>query len=198
MAGFFLGVFTTLVVLALSILLFYWIKLKPVLKKVKNAMNELREPNLPLEKTDYKLQLKSLDGWKFDLVNSCKGKVVFLNFWATWCGPCQAEMPNIQNLYNHFKDNEDILILSVLRDKDPAKVREFLDKNNYSIPVYFVDGEIPEEFKVQAIPSTFVISRDGKILLRHLGAAKWDGFMFKDFLRSLVLPIGSTSFQAPL
>lgn len=188
MTGFFLGILTTIIVLTLSILLFYLIKIKPVMKKVKETLNDLKEPPISLQKTNYGLGLKSIDGWNFDF-NSAKDKVIFLNFWATWCGPCRAEMPSLQNLFDQIKDNPNILFFLVSRDEDRTKVKKFMDEYSYTMPVYFVEGELPVEFDSKAIPATFVINKNGEIVLNHIGVAKWDSKSFVDFIKALAIKI---------
>jgi len=131
---------------------------------------------------DYSWSYRALDG-KEILFSESKGKVVFLNFWATWCGPCKAEMPNIQSLYDSLK-NEDIVFLLV-SNEDEETVRKFLDKKQYTFPVYLRDKEVPEVFKTRGIPATFILSREGSVVFKHVGAAKWDDESCLSFIRSL-------------
>ena len=104
-----------------------------------------------------------------------KGKTVFLNFWATWCPPCKAEMPDIQALYEDWEENEgDLIILGVARpnttgnpaDKegDEAYIADFLEENGYSYPVLMdVEGLAFYEYGIRSFPSTFLISPDGTV-----------------------------------
>ncbi|MDF2586734.1 MAG: hypothetical protein K0S41_575 [Anaerocolumna sp.] len=105
-----------------------------------------------------------------------KGKVIFLNFWATWCGPCQREMPDIQELYEQFGENsEDVIILGVAnpssdnypnnQDEDKETIIKFLDDNEYTFPVVFDEtGEILNSYYINAFPTTFFINKDGNIV----------------------------------
>src|SRR5690606_9816177 len=78
---------------------------------------------------------KNMDGEVIELADQ-KGKVVFINFWATWCPPCIAEMPSIQSLYNEFKGNEKVMFLMVDVDNKPEKSQKFMDKRKFDMPVY--------------------------------------------------------------
>ncbi len=138
------------------------------------------------EKTDasYNLQLRSLDG-KIVSLESLKGKVIFMNVWATWCPPCVAEMPGIQKLHDQVKsDNIAFVMLSV--DDNVQKVQKFVQRKEYTFPVYqLADGSIPAVYASQSIPTTFVISPDGKIVMRHEGMADYNSEKFRNFLQSL-------------
>lgn len=97
-----------------------------------------------------------------------KGKVVFLNFWATWCPPCRNEMPEIEELYKEYK-NIDVVILAVAApnigtEGSKEDIISFLSKNGYTFPVVFDNtGEVMDKYRIEAFPTTFVINRDGTI-----------------------------------
>lgn len=143
---------------------------------------------LVVKKFDYDFNLKDLEGNVVD-VNQFKGKTIFLNIWATWCGPCRVEMPSIQKLYEQV-DNQSILfiMLAVDRPQDLKKVKDFVADKEYTFPVYTPSGNLPVQLQVGSIPSTFVISPDGKIVSKETGAANYDTPEFKAFLKKLVLP----------
>ncbi len=116
--------------------------------------------------------------WSFQEMNGntvsleqMKGEVIFLNFWATWCPPCIAEMPSIQKLHNNYGDRIKMVLVS---QEKPETIKAFLEKNNYSMPTYILTGPIPEVFQSRSIPSSFLISPEGKLILKKKGAAKWD------------------------
>lgn len=186
-SGLLVGLGLTLLTICGGLAIIYFWKIRPLVAKMKNASGELPLPVLPsAKKTEYSLKLKDLNDEPFPL-EKVKGKVIFLNFWATWCMPCCAEMPSIQNLYNLLKDQSDIVLLCVSTDKETKTVREFREKHNYSIAFFVEDGETPEEFKTGAIPATFVISPDGTVLFQHLGAARWDDPAFVNYLQTLAV-----------
>ena len=95
-----------------------------------------------------------------------RGKVIFLNFWATWCPPCQRELPHIQELYEKYKDSNEVAVLTVVspggQEKNAAGIKSFLDEHNYSLPVLFDDGSMYYYFQVTSMPTTFMIDKDGK------------------------------------
>ena len=152
------------------------------------AMDASPEEPLVLKKFNYDFSLKDLDGNVVD-VNQFKGKTIFLNIWATWCGPCRVEMPSIQKLYEQV-DNQKILfiMLAVDRSQDLKKVKDFVADKGYTFPVYTPSGNLPEQLQVGSIPSTFVIGPDGKIESKETGAANYDTPEFKAFLEKLILP----------
>ena len=104
-----------------------------------------------------------------------EGKVVFLNFWATWCGPCQKEMPEIQELYeDHGGNTEDLIVLAVANprseeysgaDVTQPEIEQFLSENGYTYPVVMdLTGEVFADYGISAFPTTFMITRAGKVL----------------------------------
>ena len=111
-----------------------------------------------------------------------KGKTIFLNFWATWCPPCIAEMPDIQELYNGFSDKAVFLLVS---DEDTQTIKSFMDKKGYQMPVYRQLGGIPDVFLTNSIPTTWVIDPSGKIIIRKTGAAKWNSEAMQKTIQSL-------------
>ena len=107
-----------------------------------------------------------------------KGKIIFLNFWATWCPPCRAEMPDIQKLYEHspMEGTDAVIVLGVAApklgsEKDEAGIKAFMDKNGYSYPVLMDEGgKLFEAYGIRAIPTTYLIDRNGNIIGRVQGA----------------------------
>jgi len=130
---------------------------------------------------DYSWQLTALDGRELSF-SEFQGKVVFLNVWATWCGPCVAEMPAIQRLHNAVSTEGIALVL--VSDEDAADVKRFVEKRGYTFPV-FLSRKLPEVFESGVIPATFVVSRQGQVVLSHTGAAEWDSAACRSFLRAL-------------
>ncbi len=134
------------------------------------------------EDFDFTFQAVSLDGQILNM-DSLRNKVVFLNLWATWCGPCRAEMPTIQSLYDDIKDpNIVFLILSVDRIDAEKRVTDYIKAYNYTFPVYILNGQPTEQIHVPTLPTTFVISKDGKIIRIETGMKNYDTEQFKKFL----------------
>ena len=95
------------------------------------------------------------------------GKVVFLNFWATWCPPCQREMPEIQKLSEKYQNSEDIAILTVVmpggQEMDAAGIKKFLKEKGFTMPVIFDDGRLSSSFQITSLPTTYMLDRDGNV-----------------------------------
>lgn len=149
---------------------------------VMNADGEtVKEP----EVFDYNFTVRNTAGEriKFD---QYKGKVIFLNVWATWCGPCRAEMPTIQKLYEKMDStNVVFVILSIDRDRDEAKVGSYIDKYKYTFPVYRPSGTLTEQLNVPYIPTTLIINKEGKIVSKEVGGTNFDTAKFRKFLLGL-------------
>lgn len=129
---------------------------------------------------DFNVHLVNADGEKVNM-EQFKGKVIFINLWATWCPPCIAEMPGINRLYNDVKD-EDIVFLMISLDDDFRKAVRFNERKGFSFDVYAADQPLPQMYYTQSIPTTFVINADGKLVMRHEGMADYSTDKFKEFL----------------
>jgi len=107
-------------------------------------------------------------------LSSYKGKIVILNFWATWCPPCRAEMPSMETLYQRFK-NEGLEILAVDIGEDTGTVRNFIQNSKYTFPVLLdSSGRVSRTYGIQAIPTSFILDRGGKIIAKVTGSIHWD------------------------
>lgn len=149
------------------------------------AMNANTEEPVVAKSFDFNFKIKDLNGTVVD-VKDFKGKTIFLNVWATWCGPCRIEMPSIQKLYDKVdKENIVFIMLAVDDRKQFDKVVNFVKEKEYTFPVYVPHEFLPEQLMVRTIPTTFVISGDGKIATKETGAANYDTDDFKKFLEEL-------------
>lgn len=117
---------------------------------------------------------------------SLKGKVVFLNIWATWCPPCIAEMPNIQKLYDKVGSDKIAFVMLSVDEGGMEKVKKFVDKKDYTFPVYMPASQFPQEFYSNAIPTTFIISPEGKIVAKQEGMADYNTPEVVEFLQGMV------------
>jgi len=115
-----------------------------------------------------------------------KGKVVFINFWATWCPPCRAEMPSVNRFYQKLKNDPNIVFLSVDVDNKLNNSLAFMKNSGYQIPVYGgrLDG-LPTPFYSGTIPKTLVIDKRGLVVFNHTGKASYDGDEFARFVTGL-------------
>lgn len=100
-----------------------------------------------------------------------EGKVVLVNFWATWCPPCIAEMPSFQLLYEDYKDQIEFLFVS---SEDHETVRGFLNRKKYTLPAYRPLSEAPEPLNGNTLPTTFLLDKNGEIVIDKVGAADWN------------------------
>ncbi|HEX3186319.1 MAG TPA: redoxin family protein [Pyrinomonadaceae bacterium] len=111
--------------------------------------------------------LTDLDGRKWTLAD-LKGKVAFINLWATWCGPCRMELPYVQKLREQLKDRKDVLVLTLNIDEQVGKVEPFMKENKYSFPV-LLGQAFAEAQGVSAIPRNWVVTVDGKVMFEGVG-----------------------------
>lgn len=149
------------------------------------AMNASIEEPAVVKSFDYNFKIKDLNGTVIDF-NDFKGKTIFLNVWATWCGPCRIEMPSIQKMYDKVDKEKIVFIMLAVDDrKDFEKVVKFINDKEYTFPVYVPHEFLPEQLMVRIIPTTFVIDTKGKIASKESGAANYDTEKFKSFLEGL-------------
>lgn len=124
-----------------------------------------------------------------------QGKLVFVNFWATWCPPCIAELPDIQALYD--STGYEVVFVMISLDENKDKARAFIEKNQYSFPVYFPASAIPSTYDIRSIPTTYVLSPQGQIVAEKHGMAKYNTPEFRDFLSGLAQVKADTSLVLP-
>jgi len=129
---------------------------------------------------DWQLFNKEAQPVRFKQLN---GKPVFLNFWATWCPPCLAELPGIMNIYEKYKDDVNFVFVS---NENPEVVRKFLVKNGYQESPFYYAGSVPKDFFSNSIPTTFIISRKGRVIVSKKGAARWNTDKTEDVLKQLI------------
>lgn len=123
------------------------------------------------KKANLNFKIKDLDGKEVELA-SFKGKVVLLNFWATWCGPCKAEIPGFVELQEKYRDQLTIIGYSV--DDDAPKARAFAQEYKMNYPILLGEGreDVQDAFgPIWGIPASFLISKDGRVCKKHLGIA---------------------------
>ena len=128
-------------------------------------------------------KLRSLEGQTKDFKDA-EGKVVFLNFWATWCPPCIAEMPSLQLLYNDYKDKIEFVLIS---DEDPEAIKKFLNEKGYDFTIYNAVQAYPEAFNIRSIPRTFLIGKNGQVVIDKKGAANWNSDKVRAQIDALLL-----------
>jgi thiol-disulfide isomerase/thioredoxin len=152
------------------------------------SYEEIREVGLqPIqagtESIDF--ELETLAGGTRSL-NSFKGKVVFLNFWATWCGPCRQEMPSMERLYQRLK-GKGLEIVAVNLHEDKATVQKFIDEYKLTFPVLLdKNGRVGSTYGTRSIPTTYIIDRKGFVVAGTIGTREWDSDEYVRFFERLL------------
>jgi thiol-disulfide isomerase/thioredoxin len=127
-------------------------------------------------------QLLDMEGNQISF-ESLNEKPIFLNFWATWCPPCIAELPSITELHEKYKDDVNFILVS---NESRAKVRAFAKKNGFDQLLFFQNKTVPADFTSQSIPTTFIISKKGVVVLDKKGVARWNSGSIEDVLDDLI------------
>ncbi|WP_258455298.1 TlpA disulfide reductase family protein [Aequorivita sp. CIP111184] len=112
-----------------------------------------------------------------------KGKVTIVNFWATWCPPCVAEMPSFQKLYDTYGDKLDFYFVT---SEKAEKVEKFMEKNHYTLPIYIQAFKAPEQLESSVLPTSYLISKSGEIVINEEGAADWNSKKMRKLLDDLL------------
>lgn len=149
--------------------------MNPDLEEEDLAMNDASPT------ADFNMNLINSKGEKVAM-KDLKGKVIFLNVWATWCPPCVAEMPGINKLYKDV-DQEKVAFIMLSVDQDFQKAIDYNKKKGYDFEIYQLAGGMPVMYQTQSIPSTFVINADGKLVMTHLGMGDYNTRKFREFLK---------------
>ncbi|WP_149915648.1 TlpA family protein disulfide reductase [Sphingobacterium cavernae] len=119
-------------------------------------------------------------------VDELKGKVLFINFWATWCPPCKAEMPSIETLYNKFKGNDKVQFLLVEIENDIEGANKFLQQQKLNLPIVYPNSSIPNEWLSGAIPTTVILDKNGELAGREQGMRDYSAKSIEDFIQNLI------------
>src|SRR5580704_2230163 len=128
------------------------------------ANSKIEADNQKREQADFTLSELSGKSWT---LKEQRGKVVVLNFWATWCPPCRKEMPDLEKLYQLFKDQG--LVILAISDEDAGKVKPFIAQQKVTYPILLDPGrKVNELFQIEGIPKTFVYDRTGKLVAQSI------------------------------
>ena len=131
------------------------------------------------------LQFSDLDNNIFS-IQDFKGKNLFINYWATWCNPCLAEMPYMAELYEKYKNEDDIVFLYLSRE-ELNTIKNYIPKDEslQKLPIYKIITD-DEFFATSGIPTTFIINSDGKVIVKDLGSAFWNDESVYKFIDNLI------------
>jgi peroxiredoxin len=129
--------------------------------------------------------LPSIDGQQVSL-QQYRGKVVFLNFWATWCIPCREEMPGLEQLHQKYQ-SEGLVVLAIDLKESAEQVKTFFQKHGLSFPSLLdQQGSVFRDYLVAGMPTTYLIGRDGKLFARGIGGRDWTRAEAQELIRTLV------------
>ena len=156
-----------------------------VVSKVKTAVfqSAIKESEGEVLSPDDKTwSLVDLDGNHAQL-GDFQGEVILINFWATWCPPCRAEMPSLDKLYADYGSKVKFLIVS---NEDPEPLKEYMASKGYGFPVMLTLSAPPEPLKTSSIPTTFILNKKGRIVFNKKGAFDWNSNKVRSFLDTLL------------
>ncbi|WP_336702962.1 TlpA disulfide reductase family protein [Chryseobacterium indologenes] len=137
------------------------------------SISEPKETQNTSAKVSYAgLMLKNEEG-KITDTSALQNKVIFINFWASWCPPCRAEFPSVQKLYDRYKNNPEIVFLTVNLDDNAALGKSYLKEKGFTVPFLTPAGNIPDALYSGSLPTTVVLDKKGEIRLHHKGLADY-------------------------
>lgn len=157
-------------------------KVKVFASKLLSSSAAMVKEGMKVPLDSYQWKLTDLENRSFDFEDQ-RGRIVLVNFWATWCPPCVAEMPSMQDLYNDYGDK--VTFMFVTSD-DRQKVLNFLKRKNLDLPVYYPASETPKTLKSKLLPTTYIIDREGKIAVAETGAADWNSSETRELIDGLL------------
>ncbi|NOJ75575.1 TlpA family protein disulfide reductase [Empedobacter stercoris] len=183
--------YSTIIVGALALVLLFVPEAKAMMQQglmklglFDPKLEKVEKSSQPETEANYIFEMVDVDGKAVNM-EDLKGKVVFMNFWATWCPPCIAEMPSIQTLYDKVKEDKDIVILTVEVEGKRDKVAKFMERKKLSLPVVYPNSSIPTEFFNGSLPTTIILDKKGNIAHTTMGMADYSGQDIVDFLNEL-------------
>ena len=142
-------------------------------RELERLFRDIGVLEIPHVTRPVEIQLKDVFGNSVRL-SDYRGKIVFLNFWATWCPTCVIEMPSKEKLHRRLKDKEFVMVAINLQET-PARVKSFFNKLELSFTSLLdSSGEVGAGFAVNALPTTFVLDKNGRIIGKALGPREWD------------------------
>lgn len=162
---------------------------KAILTTLNRAVLQVKAPRILKE--EKQTMLTDLDynwtlAWSRNepfYFSDLRDQVVVLNYWATWCPPCVAEMPEFQTLYKKYGDKAAFIFVT---NDDPEVVEAFIKKNSYNLPVLYLAEAPPDPLSFTAYPTTYIISKEGRVVSRKTGAANWDSKAMANILDELI------------
>ena len=124
--------------------------------------------SLSCAEVSYEFTLQDLEGKPISL-SDYKGKIVFIDFWATWCPPCRMSIPYVEKLYQKYKKSEDIVVLGINLQEDKDTITKFMQKQKMNYPILLSDNKVISNYKISSIPQFFLIDRNGDLYNKYVG-----------------------------
>lgn len=168
-----------LIVIAMVAVVFLFPSVQTKLKELFLPVAAI-ESAVTLKDEDYDVQLKGINVPSTNLKNLKGNKLVFLNFWGTWCAPCREEWPTIQDLYEAQKDKIDFVLIA-MQDKEEDVVK-FMKEKGYTAPVYIAQSPVSKNILPKSFPTTFLLDKNGRILLKEDASKDWNSKSVNDFI----------------
>ncbi|MFA7074500.1 MAG: TlpA disulfide reductase family protein [Endomicrobiaceae bacterium] len=129
--------------------------------------------------------LQDLNGQKVSL-SDFKGKVVFIDFWASWCPPCRQSIPAVEKLYDEYKNNENVVILGINLNEDKSSVSKFIEKQKMNYKVLLSDKKVISNYKISGIPAFFLIDQKGDMYNKYVGYSPDSEKFWNDDIKKLI------------
>ncbi|MGV8915493.1 MAG: TlpA family protein disulfide reductase [Kaistella sp.] len=142
------------------------------------------ENAIMLEDSDMDINLKGLNVPDTNLKSLKGDKLIFLNFWGTWCPPCREEWPGIQKLFESKKDKVDFVLIA-MQDEE-AKVLKFMAENKYTAPVYIAQSPLSNRILPKVFPTTLLLDKNGRILLKEESSKDWNSKSVHAFIENFL------------
>ena len=173
-----------------------WLLCSLCLFEMTNAVADEAALQQALKAMNVTAPQKVLSAPSFDLpglkkgsmrLSDYKGKLVLLNFWASFCAPCRVEMPALENLWQRYRD-QGFVVLALSADRDNLKqVEQLIKDGGYSFPVLLdTEGEVRKMYEVRALPTSYLIGRDGKFIGRIIGEREWNSVDGRTLIEKLL------------
>ena len=130
--------------------------------------------------------LDAMTGQKVDM-GKYKGRVMFVNFWATWCAPCREEVPSIEALHRDFSSDSRFAMITILFRDDSRSAYDYMKAGGYSFPVYAdQEGATAKQYKVTGVPETYLVDKKGVLRKRVIGPLDWNASDARAFIKTLL------------
>ncbi|NAW51023.1 redoxin domain-containing protein [Elizabethkingia argentiflava] len=130
------------------------------------------------------MSLKDVNGRITDL-SALKGKIVFINFWATWCPPCIAELPTIESLYQHFAEDREVVFIILEVEGQQIKAEKLFQDQGFSLPLYFANGTIPQDFFRGKLPTSIILDKNTHMVYQSEGLTNYADPKLISFIKQL-------------